>query len=105
MLLSATLGAEARAALLYEAAGGRARDMVPPSLGEAIAVQYPLITSANGVEVTTHRPDSKRDKKETGYKKKVSMEAAELLDDAPAIARLALNAAGAAQRCWCCATL
>ena len=87
LLLSATLGAEARAAFLCEAAGGRSRDIALLSLGEAISAPYPLITSANGVEVATHATGG------TGYKKDVLMEAVELLDDATAVARQALDAA------------
>jgi len=87
LLLSATLGAEARAALLCEAAGGRQRDMACLSLSEAIAAPYPLITSVDGGGITTHAAGW------AGHQKQVAIEAVELLDDATAIARLALTAA------------
>ena len=87
LLLSATLGAEARTALLCEAAGVRARDASLPSLEMAIATPYPLITSADGPRESALAPGW------NGRSKNVAMVAAELLDDGCAIARTALDAA------------
>jgi len=88
LLLSATLGAEGRAALIHEAFGARSRDMNPVDLEEAIKVPYPLITAAGGSAARDEHVAS------TGFQKEVAMEAATLLDDANGIAGLALDAAG-----------
>lgn len=88
LLLSATLGADARAELLHRAGGGPgAAPTVPRKAAEAIP--YPLVSTAGG-----QPPDAPPDgRKEPG--KPVAMAAAELMDDPAAVARLALEAARA----------
>lgn len=80
MLLSATLGGEARTALLADAA------MLPPSLEEAATIPYPLISSTSGACQPTES---------TGHVKSVAVTAAGMIDDAAAIAAEALRAARA----------
>lgn len=86
MLLSATLGAEARHALLREAAGGRTVDEAAPAFATAVATPYPLLSAgapgAPGIAIPPR-----------GDEKQVSIESRDLLDDATGIAEAALRAA------------
>lgn len=88
LLLSATLGAEARAELLHRAGGGLGGAPAVP-LKAAVAVPYPLVSVASG-QPAGEPPDGGQ-----GSGKTVAMAAAELMDDPAAVARLALEAARA----------
>jgi len=85
MLLSATLGAESRQALMAEAQGERARDIVPVSLNAAIATPYPLIS--------TEHEAIEQDCSSLSQTKTVRMSTAPCIEDASRIAALAVEAA------------
>lgn len=86
LLLSATLGAEARSRLLVETAGGRTVDVSAPTLSAAVETPYPLLTSGAPLPSTTVIPP-------TGASKRVEMRLEQWLDDPVAIARAAHDAA------------
>lgn len=86
MLLSATLGAEARHALVVEAAGGRTIDEPAPTLAEAVAAPYPLLSARSPVLRPMAIP-------RRGDDKRVAIELRELLDDGSGIAAAAVAAA------------
>jgi CRISPR-associated endonuclease/helicase Cas3 len=88
MLLSATLGAEARQSLMEAAMGGRPRDLAPVSLAVAATIDYPLI-STDGHQQRVIKPAA------NCRTRAVSMCAEPLLDDPAGIAALALAAAEA----------
>jgi CRISPR-associated endonuclease/helicase Cas3 len=88
MLLSATLGAEARHTLMVEAAGGRTIDEPAPALAAAVAVPYPLLSTSTVVARAIALP-------RRGDEKHVANELRELLDDAAGVAAVALAAARA----------
>lgn len=88
VLLSATLGAKARRQLLAEANGGRAADEAVPALADATRTAYPLLSvgAPDGPPVSIA---------ERASDKEVAMELREWLDDPPAVAQAALEAARA----------
>jgi CRISPR-associated endonuclease/helicase Cas3 len=88
VLLSATLGAEARHQFVVESAGGRAADHAPPAWAAAADVPYPLLSFAApaGAAIRT---------RSVGREKVVHMEERAWLDDAVTIAA---NARVAAER-------
>ncbi|MEP6621970.1 MAG: CRISPR-associated helicase Cas3' [bacterium] len=88
MLLSATLGAEARQSIMEAAMGGRPRDRAPVPLEVAAKVAYPLISTDR------HQQRAVQPALECRVKV-VSMCAEPLLDDPAGIAALALEAAEA----------
>lgn len=79
LLLSATLGGELRARLLAPAS----RRVVAPGLAAAMAVPYPLFSSAGGAEPATTQ----------GSPKSVAVEALGAIDDFEAVAMVAAAAA------------
>lgn len=87
MLLSATLGAQARHQFLIEAVGERARDHPGPALVDARQIAYPLLSAVPGAPAQTVAP--------RGVEKDVDIATREWLDDPDAIARAALDAARA----------
>lgn len=89
LLLSATLGAEVRDAYLTAATGERLQDLAPVPIDRAIARTYPLVTATNG-----RRLEEKCVSSET-REKCVRVQQLPAMDDAEAIARLALEAARA----------
>ncbi|GJG89733.1 CRISPR-associated helicase/endonuclease Cas3 [Gemmatimonadetes bacterium T265] len=88
VLLSATLGAKARRQFLTEAGGGRVADDVVPSLRDAAATPYPLLSlgAPDGPPLPIAAMSTD---------KAVTMELREWLDDPAAIAGAALDAARA----------
>lgn len=86
VLLSATLGAEARHQLLVEASGGRPADEAPPDADMAAQAPYPLLSIA--IPAAAPVPIAAR-----GAGRVVAMRLCEWLDDPEAIARAALDAA------------
>lgn len=86
MLLSATLGAESRQSLIEAAAGGRPRDVTPISLGDAMTIPYPLIS-------TNRRDHLPIVHEETSRAKAVHVRTESLLDEPERIARIAIEAA------------
>lgn len=83
VLLSATLGAEARHQLLVEAAGGRTRDVPAPTQHDAVEVPYPLLsTEERRVPIAARARE-----------RAVAVAAEPWLDDPAAITRAALDAA------------
>ena len=85
MLLSATLGAESRQALVTSALGGRARDAAPVALDAAVRVPYPLLSSGISQRAVAHGG--------TSVSKRITMALEPLLDEPEQIAALALRAA------------
>lgn len=89
LLLSATLGAEARAQFLAAARGEFVRDAIIPSFEDAVDVPYPLLTSTTGearqFDVTATKPG-------------VRLSLAPWLDDPRQIASAALEAAAGGAR-------
>ncbi len=88
LLLSATLGAEARRSLMEAASGGRPRDLARISLHDAQQTAYPLL-SVDGRQQVPLEPDA------TLQSKCVQIHAESLLDDPVRVARLALESASA----------
>lgn len=88
VLLSATLGAEARHQLLTEATGGRTADGPPPDVETAVRAPYPLLSSA--APATEPRAMVAR-----GREKDVLVDLCPWLDDAGTVADAALCAARA----------
>jgi CRISPR-associated endonuclease/helicase Cas3 len=86
MLLSATLGAEARQQLLVEAAGGRAVDDPAPTLAEAEHVHYPLLSLSEPSGEPIRIDGVSRERT-------ILIKTAPWLDDPEAVARCALDAA------------
>lgn len=95
LLLSATLGAAARAQLLTAARGGLVQDAVVPSFHEATVTEYPLLTS-----IGRERVVSASVKAENGasHKRRVKLRLESWLDNPEAIAATALRAAAAGAR-------
>jgi CRISPR-associated endonuclease/helicase Cas3 len=87
LLLSATLGAEARHELLVGSSGKRLRDKPGPSLDTSVKTPYPLVSTAE--------PTSEIAVRGAEGRKRVSMRLRDWLDDPDAVARAALDAAGA----------
>jgi len=90
LLLSATLGAAARAQLLMAARGGLVQDTVIPSFDDAIALGYPLITSTEH-ETPDMEVENERDK--ARKKLPVTLMLEPWLNDPETIASAALRAA------------
>lgn len=86
ILLSATLGAEARHQLVTEAVGGRLADRPAPNLETAAQVPYPLLSAAAPPTTFGAIPAG-------GREKEIAVEVRPWLDDADAIAEAALLAA------------
>jgi len=86
MLLSATLGAESRQAMLEAAAGGRPRDATPISFSAASTVAYPLISVGSPTERAI-APDGE------ASTKSVCMTTQPWLDEPERVAQLAQSAA------------
>lgn len=86
MLLSATLGAESRQAMMEAAAGGRSRDVTPISFTAASTVAYPLISvgSPSGPAIAPGGEAST---------KSVLMTTQPWLDEPESVAQFARNAA------------
>jgi CRISPR-associated endonuclease/helicase Cas3 len=86
MLLSATLGGEARHQLIVESTGGRKADMPPPDVDAATRTPYPLLSTA--MPVVAAKATEAR-----GIERVVTLCLREWLDDPVAVARVALEAA------------
>lgn len=91
VLLSATLGAEARHQLLTEATGGRTADDPPPGIAVAARVPYPLLSAV--APAIAPRVVASR-----GREKDVVVELCPWLDDAGVVADVAVRAARAGAR-------
>ncbi len=87
LLLSATLGAEVREAFLTAASGERVADLAPIPIETAIARPYPLVSASEG-RLVTETPVAARRRE-----KRVRMHEVPSIEDADAIATLALRAA------------
>lgn len=87
LLLSATLGAEVRAAYLTASSGERVADLEPIRLDAAVACPYPLVTAAEGRSVTSTPVGG------SGREKRVQMHEIPAIEDEDAIAALALATA------------
>ncbi len=85
MLLSATLGAEVRQALIEETRGGRARDAQRISFEAASQVPYPLLSDDHSAKPILYGGQART--------KTVRVRAEPLLDEPSQVARLALAAA------------
>lgn len=86
MLLSATLGAQARQSLMEAARGGRPRDVEMIGFEAATQVDYPLISTTQHPQVRARTPAASR-------LKTVSMRVEPLLDEPERIAMMARDAA------------